>query len=112
MKHMGFSEGVFRQIGQTSALWQDPEAQYRLRVRVNQTQAGITRPRWVTVTVMEGGDVKARFEVDYSRFPYQPRGSSVRLGANTHGADWTLRNLKAFYLDPPSSETPAAETTD
>ena len=109
---MGFSEGVFRQIGQSSAPWQEPDEQYRLRVRVNQTQAGVTRPRWVTVTVMKGSEVETRFEVDYSRFPYQPSGSTVRIGANTHGADWTLRNLKAFYLDSPGSQAPAAATID
>ena len=52
-----------------------------------------------SVTVLDGPSVQTQFEVDFSAFPYQPAGERVRVGANSHGADWTMRDLKAYYLD-------------
>jgi hypothetical protein len=51
----------------------------------------------LTVTVTEGDRQRERFEVDYSPFPYQADPHKpVRIGVNTHGADWTMRNLKVY----------------
>jgi hypothetical protein len=38
--------------------------------------------------------------VDYTTFPYQSdRRRAVRIGANTHGTDWTMRSLRVYYAD-------------
>ena len=99
IKHMGFEAGMFRQIGSTAATWQKPDTEYLMRVRVHQTNAGVPRPNTVAVTILQGATLETQFEVDYSTFPYQPTSKLLRLGANSHGANWTLRNLRAFYLD-------------
>ena len=95
IKHMGFVDGRFRQIGQRVLGWCRTGVEYSLRVDVNTDQNGQFKLRTVTVTVMEGELRRERFEVDYSSFPYQPDLSKpVRIGVNTHGANWTMRNLK------------------
>ena len=51
----------------------------------------------ILVTVTEGDQTRERFEVDYSSFPYQPdRSKPVRVGVNTHGADWTMRDFRVY----------------
>ena len=78
--------------------------EYLLRVEVNTDKQGQFKPKTLTVTVMEGDHERERFEVDYSPFPYQPDpGRPVRIGANTHGADWTMRNLKVYAEAKPNS---------
>jgi len=97
MKYMGFVDGRFRQIGQRKVGWATTGVEYRLRVDVNTDQSGRFKPNLLTVTVMEGDQRRERFEVDYSSFPYQPDPSkAVRVGVNTHGADWTMRNFKVY----------------
>ncbi|MBN2477364.1 MAG: hypothetical protein JXB62_22355 [Pirellulales bacterium] len=97
MKHMGFSDGRFREIGQRQIDWSRAQVEYLLRVEVNTDRHGRYKFNTVTVTVQEGRRQRERFEVDYAPFPYQPDFSKpVRIGANTHGADWRLRNLKVF----------------
>jgi hypothetical protein len=97
MKYMGFVDGRFRQIGQRKVPWATTGVEYLLRVEVNTNRSGRFQLKTVTVTVMEGDRTRERFEVDYSKFPYQPDLSKpVRLGVNTHGADWTMRNLKVY----------------
>jgi hypothetical protein len=97
MKYMGFVDGRFRQIGQRKVDWSSTRVEYSLRVDVNSDKDGRYKFKAVTVTVMEGDRQRERFEVDYSSFPYQPDFSRpVRIGVNTHGADWTLRNLKVY----------------
>lgn len=97
MKHMGFVDGRFRQIGQRKVAWATPGVEYPLRVDVNLDQSGRFQPDLLTVTVMEGDQTRERFEVDYSSFPYQPdRAKPVRVGVNTHGADWTMRDFKVY----------------
>jgi len=97
MKHMGFVGGRFRQIGEHKVAWASTGVEYLLRVEVNTDAAGRPKPKTITVTVMEGDKKRERFEVDYTPFPYQPNPAEpVRIGVNTHGADWTMRNLKVW----------------
>jgi type 1 glutamine amidotransferase len=100
MKHMGFVNGAFSQIGEHPAPWARKDVEYLLRVEVNRGAAGDQRPKAVTATVFESGIELQRFEVDYSVHPYQPDpGRPVRIGANTHGTDWALRSLRVYYTD-------------
>ncbi len=102
MKFMGFVDGGFRQIegGEVRTRCCTFDREYGLRVEVNRRLDGRPAPSWVTVTLTEGRRTHERFEVDYGRFPWQPdRSSPVRVGANTHGADWTMRDLRVRYLD-------------
>jgi hypothetical protein len=91
MKHMGFVAGAFQQLGSEPAPWAEKNVEYLLRARVDGDQ--------VSVTVLEAGVVLEDFAVDYASFPYQPDlGQPVRIGANTHGTDWSLRSLRVYYL--------------
>jgi type 1 glutamine amidotransferase len=100
MKHMGFVNGVFAQIGEHPAPWARKNVEYLLRVEVNRGAAGEHRPNTVTATVFEDGIELQRFEVDYSVHPYQPDPARpVRIGANAHGTDWALRSLRVYYTD-------------
>jgi type 1 glutamine amidotransferase len=100
LKHMGFVDGAFRQIGERRTGCCRAGVEYRLRVDVNADDAGNHRPRLVTVTLAEGATVHERFTVDYAAFPWQPKvGQPVRIGVNTHGASWLMRHLRVHYLD-------------
>jgi type 1 glutamine amidotransferase len=100
MKWMGFVDGGFRQIGETPTRCCAFERVYRLRVEVNRTLAGALRLGAVTATLSEGRTVHERFEVDFGAFPFQPdRAQPVRVGVNTHDADWVMRDLRVRYLD-------------
>ena len=102
MKHMGFQRGGFRQIGERKVAWASIGVEYLLRVDVNTDKEGRFKFKTLTATVMEGDVERERFEVDYSKFPYQPDFSRpVRVGVNTHGADWTMKNLKVFAEPTP-----------
>ncbi|NQT16261.1 MAG: hypothetical protein HQ582_26120 [Planctomycetes bacterium] len=97
MKHMGFVGGRFRQMGERKVAWASTGVEYLLRVEVNTDADGRPKPKTITVTVMEGKKERERFEVDYAPFPYQPEvAKPVRIGVNTHGADWTMRNLSVW----------------
>ncbi len=102
MKWMGFIDGIFAQIpgGETPTTCCAFDREYRLRVEVNRTLTGATRRGTVAVTLLEGRRVREHFEVDYTRFPWQPDYTRpVRVGVNTHGTDWTMRDLRVRYLD-------------
>ena len=97
MKYMGFLKGRFNEIGQRKVVWSRPEVEYLMRIEVNTDLQGEFQLKTLTVTVMEGEAQRERFEVDYSSFPYQPDFTKpVRIGVNSHGADWTMRNLKVY----------------
>jgi hypothetical protein len=71
-----------------------------LRAAVNTALDGSFKPKSIAVTVLERGVVREHFEVDYTTFPYQSdRRRAVRIGANTHGTDWTMRSLRVYYAD-------------
>ncbi len=67
-------------------------------IEVHRRLNGSVSPNWVTVTWRDKSGIRERFEEDYSQFPYQPDPSQpVRVGLNTHGTNWTVRNLKVYY---------------
>lgn len=99
MKFMGFSNGVFAQIGERPLPWCEQNVEYEYRLSVNATLAGKFKPKTVALTVRQAGVLKESADVDYAAFPYQPgNGAPVRLGVNTHGGNWMLRNLRVYYL--------------
>lgn len=104
MKYMGFSSGVFQSIGERQVSWAERGREYLLRSEVGVRGDGSRDPSWVTSTVSDRGVVRERYDVDYGAFPYQPdRAEPVRIGANTHGTDWSLRGVRVYYLDAPAA---------
>lgn len=102
MKHMGFVDGAFKEIGQTMIDWGYKDTEYLLRAEVNVDDAGNPAPGFLTATVFDRGVQVERFTVDYAPFPYQPPADApVQIGVNTHGTDWWMRSLRAYYLDGP-----------
>jgi hypothetical protein len=101
MKHMGFVDGAFAQIGETLIGWGVKDTEYLLRAEVNVDDAGAAAPGVVTTTVLHDGIQVERFAVDYASFPYQPPAGPVQIGVNTHGTDWWMRSLRVYYLDGP-----------
>lgn len=100
IKFMGFSRGVFAEIGHIECDWGSPETTYGFRILVNASLNGRYRDRLVSATFTEGSTELEKFQVDYSAFPYQPDPSrSVRFGFNTHGAAWSVSHLNLYYLD-------------
>jgi hypothetical protein len=95
MKHMGFKDGAFQQIGERRTRCCAFGKEYRLRVEVNRPAAG-----WLTVVLSEGRTEHERFEVDYRAFPYQPDPSQpVQVGVNGHGADWVMRDFRVRRVE-------------
>ncbi|AHM63035.1 hypothetical protein D770_23950 [Flammeovirgaceae bacterium 311] len=111
IKHMGFAD-----------IWNDKHSRYRkgsftellpahtgvgalvepelnhFKIEVNRRIDGSFSPNWVTVTWSDVSGVREHFEEDYSKFPFQPDASKpVRVGLNTHGTSWVVRNLVVYY---------------
>jgi len=104
--NMGFLEGKFKRVG-TAALqdWSKFDTEYTIRVEVNTDAAGRYKLGHVTVTVTEGDKPVHRREADYSQHPYQPDLTKpVRLGVNSHGGNWTMRNFKVYCDRKPLSK--------
>ena len=101
MRWMGFVGGVFSEIpGAQSLPWASSDVEYHVLVKVNENLAGESAPQTVSVTWSQAGLVQAAFERDYMTHAYAPDYSRpVRIGVNSHGAHWTLRNLQVYYLD-------------
>lgn len=95
MKHMGFVSGGFAEIGQTPVSFGKKDTEYLLRVGVN-LKGDVAQPKFVTASIFEAGVQRQSFSVDYATFPHQPSGALVRIGANTHFTDWTLRSLRVY----------------
>lgn len=95
MKFMGFTAGRFAQIGQNRPLpWVRQHVEYFYRVGVNLDEHDRYRFRTVTVTIREGDQTHEHFAVDFSTYPYQPDfDRPVRVGVNTHGANWAMRDF-------------------
>jgi hypothetical protein len=95
MKFMGFTNGRFAQIGANRPLpWCRQHVEYRYRVGVNLDEQDRYRFRTVTVSIREGDTTHEHFAVDFSTYPYQPDyDRPVRVGVNTHGANWTMRDF-------------------
>jgi len=97
MLYMGFVDGKFKNIGRRTLDWCKMQTEYLFRVDVNTDLAGKHKPKTIAVTVKEGDEVRERFEVDYATHPFQPDFSKpVRVGVNSHGADWTMRCFKVY----------------
>jgi type 1 glutamine amidotransferase len=104
IKFMGFVNGRFTEIGQVETSWGAAGTEYGFRMYVNADYDGRYESKRVSMFVTKGNTQLEKLMVDYSSFPYQPDGAkSVRLGVNTHEADWVLRDLKVYYLDVPQN---------
>ena len=100
VKTMGFVDGAFRSTGEHTITGVDFDVEYRMTVRVNVDAGGAKHEGRATFQLTRGAETLAQFEADYRDFPYAPaRGSTVRVGANTHGTDWTLRDFRVVALD-------------
>jgi hypothetical protein len=95
MKFMGFVDGKFAQIGVNRPLeWCREHVEYFYRVGVNLDEHGNYCFRTVAITIKEGDTTHEQFAVDFSSYPYQPDFSKpVRIGVNTHGANWRMWNF-------------------
>ena len=68
------------------------------KIEVNRRLNGDPAPKWVTITWSDAKGVHEHFEADYSKFIYQPDPAKpVRVGLNTHGIGWTVKNLLVYY---------------
>jgi hypothetical protein len=102
IKFMGFVNGRFAEIGEVETSWGAAGTEYGFRMYVNADFDGRYQSKRVSMFVMQGNTQLEKLMVDYSSFPYQPDAAkSVRLGLNTHEANWVLRDLKVYYLDVP-----------
>jgi len=98
-KFAGFNNGVFFALGQKDLPWCRQNREYTYRLAVNADLHGKTKSKTVSVLVKEGAVVVETTQADYSKSPYQPPSNApVRLGVNTHGGNWTMKNLRVFYL--------------
>jgi type 1 glutamine amidotransferase len=103
MKFMGFDHGKFAQIGERPLAWCQQNVQYSYRLGVNADQKWHYKANQVSLSIRDGNHVVESAEVSFAKFPYQPApGEMVRIGVNTHGANWSMKNLRVFYLDDPS----------
>jgi hypothetical protein len=104
IKFMGFVNGRFTDIGEVETTWGVAGTEYGFRMYVNADFDGRFQSKRVSMFVTKDNIQLEKFMVDYSSFPYQPdETKSVRVGVNTHEADWVLRDLKVYYLDVPKS---------
>ena len=101
VKHMGFNNGSFFAIGGHPATWAQANKEYIFQIDVNRRKNGSFSPNWVTGKISTlFGTVLDHFEVDYSNFPWQPDlTGTVRIGLNSHRADWEARDLIVWYTD-------------
>lgn len=100
MKTMGFVNGAFREVRSLRKVvdWCRMKTTYHMIIQAGKQTDGLFLRNLVTVSVYEGKELKEHFITDFSYFPYQPDDSTpLRIGLNTHGAHWTVRNLNVFY---------------
>jgi type 1 glutamine amidotransferase len=97
---MGFHHGSFFMIGELRNRWGDADRGYSFCIHVNADLDGLPQAGMVSRTLQEGATVLEQFQADFSALPYQPDlRQPVRLGFNSHGASWILKDLKVYYLD-------------
>jgi type 1 glutamine amidotransferase len=101
IKYMGFVNGSFDAIGSRRAPWAVQNQEYIYKIDVNRRLNGDVSLKWVTATISKpDGTVMDKFEVDYSRFRWQPSlNEPVKFGLNSHYASWVASDLKVFYTD-------------
>jgi len=100
IKYMGFVDGVFATIGQREVPWGEVGVEYDYRIEVNRRSDGTHEDGWVHAAIGRGAESLVDFEQDFSSFPYQvAAGEAVRVGLNSHGANWRVRAFQVGYLD-------------
>ncbi len=99
IKFMGFVNGNFDAIGIRRAPWAIQNQEYIYKIEVNRRLGGEFSPKWVTATISKpNGEVMDTFEVDYSKFRWQPNlNEPVKFGLNSHFASWIASDLKVYY---------------
>ena len=112
VKEMGFADSVWNEDAKqfesgrftemlpshtgTGALM-SPEINH-FRVEVNRRIDGKIANKWVTFTWKDKSGIRLHFETDYGKFPYQPdERLPAKIGLNTHGTNWTVRNMIVKY---------------
>ncbi|MBE0674433.1 MAG: hypothetical protein IH591_07210 [Bacteroidales bacterium] len=101
MKTMGFVNGAFGEIKPSRKVeWCRMRTTYHMIIQAGRWSNHRLMRNIVSVSVYEDRELKDSFTADYSTFPYQPANAlPVRIGLNTHGANWTVKNLKIYYLN-------------
>ncbi len=96
--NMGFLEGKFRRVGDAGQQnWSKFDTEYSMRAEVNTDASGGYKLGCVRVSVWEGDELIHRRQADYTEHPYQPDlAKPVRIGVNSHGGNWTMRNFKVY----------------
>jgi hypothetical protein len=96
--NMGFFEGKFRRVGDAAQQdWSTFDTEYTMRAEVNTDASGGYRLGYVRVSVWEGDKLIHRRQADYAQHPYQPDlAKPVRIGVNSRGGNWTMRNFKVY----------------
>ena len=79
--------------------WGEPDVEYTLRIEVNRDIDGREASKMVTAIFREGDTIREQFDKSYDSFPYQPSSVLTRFGLNTHGANWTARDLRIGYIE-------------
>lgn len=96
--NMGFLEGGFRRVGDaTQQDWSKFDTEYTMRVDVNTDASGAYKLGYVRVSARESDKLIHRREADYTQHHYQPDlAKPIRIGINSHGGNWTMRNFKVY----------------
>lgn len=112
IKNMGFADSVYNEdakqyeSGRFAEMLPSLEgvgakmqpAINHFKIEVNKRLDGSFVDKWVTITWTDASGLRAHFEQDYSKFPYQPNElQPVRVGLNTHGTNWVVKNLLVYY---------------
>lgn len=101
--NMGFLDGKFRRVGDAAQQdWSKFDTEYTMRVEVNTDASGGYKLGCVRVSVWQGDELIHRRQADYTQHPYQPDlAKPVRIGVNSHGGNWTMRNFKVYSVRKP-----------
>ncbi len=107
VKTMGFVDGGFRTTGEHVVTGVDFDVEYRMTIDVNTDARGLPRADTAMFRLTRGATTIAAFPVDFRGFPYaaDPR-FPVRVGVNTHGTDWTMRDFRVVRRRAPETILP------
>lgn len=101
VKTMGFVDGGFRSTGEHAVSGVDFDVEYRMSIDVNVNEPGEPQPDVAMFRLSHGATTLAAFPVDFHGFPYAPDPRMpVRVGVNTHGTDWTMRDFRVIRRSP------------
>lgn len=99
-KFMGFVDGQFSSFGEQPFDTGAPGQDLDLRLLVDRTPDGQTVPGFVTFEVMGPDGPVVTVAEDWSAHAYTPPDGPLGFGFNSHGADWTLRDLTVRWIEP------------